>query len=70
MPANEIKVIKLTLAAIWLITGLLSLGIYPVENSLALLARVGITGTYCWSAPALAVRFTCILFTGRATYMR
>ncbi len=46
MPANEIKVIKLTLAAIWLITGLLSLGVYPVEDSLALLARVGITSAF------------------------
>ena len=44
MNATENKVIRVTLALVWLITGLLSLGIYPVEDSLQLLERVGITG--------------------------
>ena len=30
------------LAIVWLITGIISLGIYPVQDSLALLAKVGI----------------------------
>lgn len=36
-----------SLACIWVVTGLLSLGIFPVEESLSLLARLGLVG---WSA--------------------
>jgi len=36
--------LRVSLALVWLITGLLSLGIYPVEASLALLARTGLSG--------------------------
>lgn len=46
MTVTEYKVIRYTLAAIWLITGIISLGIYPVQGSLSLLARVGISGTF------------------------
>jgi uncharacterized protein YbjT (DUF2867 family) len=35
---------QLALAIVWIVTGLLSLGIYPVENSYALLSQVGLTG--------------------------
>ena len=35
---------QLALALVWIITGFLSLGIYPVEDSYALLAEVGLTG--------------------------
>lgn len=35
---------QMVLAVVWIITGLLSLGIYPVEGSYALLAQVGLTG--------------------------
>lgn len=35
---------QLSLAAVWIVTGLLSLGIYPAEDSYALLARVGLHG--------------------------
>jgi hypothetical protein len=45
MTATEFKVISYCLASIWLITGIISLGIYPVQDSLNLLARVGISGT-------------------------
>jgi hypothetical protein len=45
MDGTENSVIRTTLASVWLVTGLLSLGIYPIEDSLQLLARVGITGT-------------------------
>ena len=44
MTAHEIQTIRLTLAAVWIVTGVVSLGIYPVEESLKLLARVGIHG--------------------------
>jgi uncharacterized protein YbjT (DUF2867 family) len=37
--------LRASLALVWLITGLLSLGIYPVDASLALLARTGLSGT-------------------------
>jgi DoxX-like family len=44
MQAIEIQYIRYSLAAVWLITGIISLGIYPVEDSLSLLAKVGIHG--------------------------
>jgi len=37
--------LRASLALVWLITGLLSLGTYPVDASLALLARTGLSGT-------------------------
>jgi DoxX-like family len=44
MQAIEIQYIRYCLAAIWLTTGIISFGIYPVRESLALLAEVGIHG--------------------------
>lgn len=37
--------LRASLALVWLITGLLSLGIYPIDASLDLLARTGLSGT-------------------------
>jgi hypothetical protein len=37
-------VLRLSLAAVWLVAGVVSMGIYPVEDSYSLLAGVGITG--------------------------
>src|SRR5436190_21658236 len=34
--------VRLSLAAVWLVTGVVSLGVYPVEDSYALLARAGV----------------------------
>lgn len=45
MNTVETRSIRLTLAAVWLVTGALSLGIYPLEDSLALLSRIGLVGT-------------------------
>ena len=42
----EIKAIRYCLAAVWLVTGIVSLGIYLVQDSLALLAKVGIVGQF------------------------
>jgi hypothetical protein len=42
MQASETRIIQLTLAIVWIVTGVLSLGIYPVQDSLALLVRIGI----------------------------
>ena len=44
MDASDDRLIRLTLAVIWLATGVLSLGIYPQEDSLGLLGRVGLHG--------------------------
>ena len=46
----EIRGIRLTLAIVWLVTGLLSLGIYPQQESLALLDRIGLQGTAALAA--------------------
>lgn len=42
MKPRDLKLIRATLALIWLVTGALSLGIFPVPDSLALLAQVGL----------------------------
>ena len=47
-----LPVLRVTLAAMWIWTGIVSLGLYPVQDSLALLARVGLHGT-----PALAALY-------------
>lgn len=44
MNTVETRSIRLSLAAVWLVTGALSLGIYPLEDSLALLGRIGLVG--------------------------
>lgn len=45
MDAVDRRLVRLTLAAIWLVTGALSLGIYPKADSFGLLERVGLHGT-------------------------
>ncbi|MDD2776684.1 MAG: DoxX-like family protein [Gallionella sp.] len=45
MKPIDLNLIRVTLALIWLVTGALSLGIFPVRDSLALLARVGLHNT-------------------------
>lgn len=44
MDATDRRLMRLTLAAMWLVTGALSLGIYPQADSLGLLERVGLQG--------------------------
>jgi hypothetical protein len=39
-----LPLLRASIALVWIITGIVSLGLYPVEDSYALLARVGITG--------------------------
>jgi len=46
MQPIEINTIRYCLAAVWLITGIISLGIYPVQDSLSLLGQVGIHGEF------------------------
>jgi len=45
MRDTDIRLIRSVLAIIWIVTGILSLGIYPQQQSLALLERVGLHGT-------------------------
>ncbi len=40
----DLRLIRYTLAVIWLASGALSLGIYPQQESLAMLAQVGLSG--------------------------
>ncbi|MDD4930170.1 MAG: DoxX-like family protein [Gallionella sp.] len=44
MRAADLKLVRYTLALVWLVTGALSLGIYPQQQSLQLLERVGLRG--------------------------
>lgn len=39
-----LPVLRVSIALVWIVTGIVSLGLYPVEESYVLLARVGITG--------------------------
>lgn len=39
-----LPVLRISIALVWIVTGIVSLGLYPVEESYALLARTGITG--------------------------
>ena len=54
-------ILRLSIAAVWLIAGIVSMGVYPVEESYAMLARVGITGTLAplalYGAAALDIAF-------------
>ncbi len=55
-------VLRVLIAAMWLVAGVVSMGIYPVEESYVLLARVGITGSVAapialYGAAALDIAF-------------
>jgi hypothetical protein len=54
-------VLRISIAAVWLVAGIVSMGVYPVEESYALLARVGITGSFApialYGAAALDIAF-------------
>jgi uncharacterized protein YbjT (DUF2867 family) len=39
-----LPVLRFSIALVWIVTGIVSLGLYPVADSYALLARVGISG--------------------------
>lgn len=45
-----LPMLRVSIAVVWIVTGIVSFGLYPVEDSHALLARVGITG---WLAPLM-----------------
>jgi hypothetical protein len=41
-----LPVLRISVAALWIVTALLSFGLYPKADSLALLARVGLSGAF------------------------
>lgn len=45
MRTRDLKLMRYTLATVWLVTGALSLGIYPQQESLKLLEGVELHGT-------------------------
>lgn len=45
-----LPVLRWSIALVWIVTGIVSLGLYPVVESYALLSRVGISG---WMAPVM-----------------
>ncbi|HZA94743.1 MAG TPA: SDR family oxidoreductase [Burkholderiaceae bacterium] len=45
-----LPLLRVTIAAMWIVTGIVSVGVYPVSDSYALLARTGITGTLATAA--------------------
>lgn len=46
----DLKLMRYTLAAVWLVTGMLSLGIFPQRESLELLEHVGLHGAVALSS--------------------
>lgn len=50
MRATDYHLMRITLATVWLVTGVLSLGVYPVRQSLELLERVDLHGDAALSA--------------------
>lgn len=61
MVLDELTIIRMTLATIWLVTGLLSLGIYPEQQSLELLARLGLFGMPARALLYLAAALNIVL---------
>ena len=51
-----VPLLRASVALVWIVTGIVSLGPYPVSESLALLARVGLHGTF-----ALVALYTAAL---------
>jgi uncharacterized protein YbjT (DUF2867 family) len=56
-----LPLLRLALAIVWIVTGVLSLGIYPQEASLAMLAQVGLHGPAAVIALYAAASLDCAL---------
>jgi uncharacterized protein YbjT (DUF2867 family) len=56
-----LPVLRISIALLWLWTGVVSLGLYPVEGSLALLARVGLHGAIAQLALSAAAGLDLLL---------
>lgn len=64
-----LPLLRWSIALLWLISGVVSLGLFPVEQSYALLARSGITGAWAplalYGAAALDIVFGLLILAGR-----
>lgn len=85
IPAENLRVMALSgwitvmfravLALMWLVTGVLSLGIYPVPASLELLAPLGLHGSlavlvlYAAALMDIGIGFACLLYPSRLLWM-
>jgi uncharacterized protein YbjT (DUF2867 family) len=49
-----LSLLRVSVALVWIVTGIVSLGLYPVADSLALLARVGLHGSIAAAALYIA----------------
>ena len=61
MKPADLRLIRTALATIWLVTGMLSLGIYPQQDSLHLLSRMGLQATPALAALYLAAMLDMVL---------
>jgi len=61
MDKSDQRAARLSLAVIWLVTGALSLGIYPPADSVLLLERVGLHGDTARIALYLAATMDIVL---------
>ena len=43
--SSPLHLLRLSIAIVWIATAVVAAGLYPVDDSLALLARVGLAGT-------------------------
>jgi uncharacterized protein YbjT (DUF2867 family) len=70
-----LPLLRLGIALVWLIAGVVSLGLYPVAESLALLARAGLSGTaaqvalYVAAALDIAMAVLTIFRPGRMLWL-
>ena len=66
--------LRMALALVWIVTGILSLGLYPVAGSLDLLSQVGLNGTlavaalYSSAMLDIVLGMLTLLFPGRALW--
>lgn len=75
MTATELRVVRGVLAAIWLVTAVLSFGVYPMEDSLRLVAKLGwarewsLLAVYCGAAVDLIMGVLTLALPLRALWV-
>jgi uncharacterized protein YbjT (DUF2867 family) len=62
-----LPLVRFSIGAVWIVSGVVSLGLYPIEESLAMLNRVGLTGSAALAALYGAAALDVTL--GIATFM-
>ncbi len=61
MSAFDFRLTRLVLAAIWIWSGIVSLGLYPLADSLRLVEQVGLSGEFAVAAVYLAAILDIVL---------